>query len=119
MQSLTGGGQPINEIDMIELTGSKRFNNMQRMNDLQGVFQLSANLQQQNSTPLSGLRPQFSLASSNESKNQEGEPQIAAVAGTKRPRRMAALKMNKDDSQDPYIYTGNTKVINRRARGAA
>ena len=44
MQSLTGGGQPINEIDLIELTGSKRYNNMQRMNDLQGVFQLSANL---------------------------------------------------------------------------
>ena len=25
--------------------------------------------------------------------------------------------MKKDDSQDPYIYTGTTKIANKRSRG--
>ncbi len=32
---------------------------------------------------------------------------------------MAAMKFNKEDSQDPYIYTSTAKIVNRRARGAA
>ena len=39
--------------------------------------------------------------------------------GSKRPRRMATLKQNTDDSQDPYIYTSKTKIVSRRARGTA
>ena len=32
---------------------------------------------------------------------------------------MAAMKANKDDSQDPYIYTSTAKIVSRRPRGAA
>jgi len=31
---------------------------------------------------------------------------------------MAAMKINKEDSQDPYIYTDKTKIVSRRSRGA-
>ena len=40
------------------------------------------------------------------------------MSGSKRPRRMAAIKQNKDDSTDPYIYT-TAKITSRRARGQA
>ena len=78
-----------------------------------GMYNLSG--VQQVHTPLSGLRPQFSLASSSGSKGEAEQ----MLTGTKRPRRMAAMKINKEDSQDPYIYTTNTRIVNRRARGAA
>jgi len=73
---------------------------------------MSAGAHQQ---PMSGLRPQFSLASSNDLKLHEAEHLLTG----KRPRRLAAMKLNKDDSQDPYIYTSNTKIISRRPRGQA
>ena len=62
------------------------------------------------------LLPKFSRASSSGSKNHEGDQ---LMTGSKRPRRMAAMKFNKEDSQDPYIYTSTAKIVNRRARGAA
>ena len=40
------------------------------------------------------------------------------MSGSKRPRRMAAIKQNKDDSTDPYIYT-TAKITSTRARGQA